>query len=89
MPLVGTPEHRYNSVLRSRADVSFALSALKKLVPMRGGKPKIDHLGPPGQQWKRATVPFDLASSLNEHVAQRRLLEDVFSIDTGDGEAGR
>ena len=60
VPLVGTPEHRFESVLKLRADVSFQLSSLKKLVPPRGGKPKLSHIG----LWEVADPPLDLAMQL-------------------------
>ena len=60
VPLVGRPEHRFESVLKPRADVSFQVSSLIKLAPPRGGKPKLDHVG----LWKVADPPLDLAMQL-------------------------
>ena len=62
VPLVGRPEHRFDSVLRPREDVSFQVSSLIKLAPARGGKPKLEHVG----LWKVADPPLDLAMQLDD-----------------------
>ena len=78
VPLVGSPEWAYSSVLQPRTDVSFALSSLKKLAPPRGGKPKLDHVGKP-HVWEVAPQPLELAQSLPDgaHLSDVNLINVV------------
>ena len=75
VPLVGSPEHRFGSVLKLRADVSFMLSSLKKLAPPRGGKPKLTRVG----QWMVADPPLHVAMQLEDGAC----LTDVNAVAEG------